>query len=125
MAFGLEDQRIKIDSIGGGTGGRFIIKISYTSLFDAGEIGQEFEDSVRLREEDDTSGDDVITNWAHPAVFTPTQGSERAEWTYPILAGSELDTELGGEEIYGEIFLRKRATGQTIVRSTAVFPLAV
>lgn len=103
------------------------LKISYTLRFTNDEVNGplEFEDSVRLREEDDTSGDDVITNWATPFVFNPTQEFEPVTWTFTAISSSELDTELGGEEIYGQVFIRNRATSQVIQANTPILPLAV
>jgi len=103
------------------------IKISYTARFTSDEINGpfEFEDSVRLREEDDTSGDDVIIDWATPSAFNPTREFEPFTWTYTAISSSELDTELGGEEIYGQIFLRDRPLTRVVQANTPILHLAV
>lgn len=104
----------------------FTIKITYTLRFESAEInGPEFEDSVRLREEDGISGDDVISPYATPSVFNPSQEFEPTTWTYSAISGDELDTELGGEEIYGQIWVHNRATGQVVEVKTPVVRLAV
>jgi long-subunit fatty acid transport protein len=103
------------------------LRITYTLEFTNAEVNGpfEFEDSTRIREEDDTSGDDVIFNWAVPFVFNSTQASDNVTWTYDTVSNTILDTELGGEEIYGQIFLRNRTTGQVIQANTPILPLAV
>jgi hypothetical protein len=102
------------------------IAISYTARFDRAEFEGpvEFEDTVRLREEDDTSADDVIYDWATPDVFNPTQEFVPATWTYHSVPSDDLDTELGGEEIYGQVSLRNRSTGQVIQANTTILNIS-
>jgi hypothetical protein len=121
----IENPRIHISPVS--LSQTFDITITYTLEFTNAEVNGpfEFEDSVRIREEDDTSGDDVIFNWSTPFVFNPTQASEDVSWKYGVVSRTVLDTELGGEEIYGQIFLRNRSTSQLIQKNTQIFPLAV
>jgi hypothetical protein len=102
------------------------IRITYTLRFEAAECSgpTEFEDSVRLREEDDTSADDVITNWATPFVFNPIQEFEPVEWTYNSMTPESLDTELGAEEIYGQVWVRNRSTSQAVQSNTQILSIA-
>jgi hypothetical protein len=102
------------------------IRITYTLRFEPAEFNGpfEFEDSVRLREEDDTSGDDVIFDWEFPFVFNPTQEFEPVEWTYNSISPLNLDTELGAEEIYGQIFVRDRPTTRVVQSNTNILPIA-
>jgi hypothetical protein len=103
------------------------LTITYTLEFTSDELNGpfEFEDAVRIREEDDTSADDVIFNWTDPFVFNPTQAFENVTWTFDTVSNTVLDTELGGEEIYGQVFLRNRTTSQLVQANTPVLQLAV
>ena len=119
------DARLQISPIPSSSS--FTIKVLYTLRFTPAEFSgpTEFEDTVRLREDDDTSGDDVISDWTNHFVFNPVQEFEPVVWTYSAISASELDTELGGEEIYGQVWVKNRATGAVAQVNTGVFPLAV
>jgi hypothetical protein len=90
-------------------GDRWTLIVSATEVFTPEEIsnGFEFEDWVMLWEWD-VSDHDHITNW-RAERFRPTSVRHSWEWTVNI-AGDDLDTELGGEELRAQVFLRNVTT---------------
>ncbi|MEJ3657313.1 hypothetical protein WEH80_30555 [Actinomycetes bacterium KLBMP 9759] len=85
-------------------------QVDYSAVFDPGEVAAHFTfaDSVRVME-DDTSDDDIVRNWLSEEPWTPTD--TRDDWTWTVrVHEDDVDTELGGEEIYLQIRLRNVTT---------------
>ncbi|GII55059.1 hypothetical protein Pth03_34480 [Planotetraspora thailandica] len=99
---------------------RYHFTVTYSASFDPAEMSDTFREFVRLREEDILSPDDEIAA-SFPAgnTFRPNLLPNRAD-TRPghqgmrvvdravkfALSPGAVNTELGNEEIYGEIWLR-------------------
>jgi hypothetical protein len=106
------------------SGDRWTLIVSATEVFSPQEIsnGFEFEDWVSLWEWDD-SDHDFITNW-RAERYRPTSLRHAWQWTVNI-AGDDLDTELGGEEIRAQIFLRNVTTSSApIHRFTPILQIS-
>jgi hypothetical protein len=103
------------------SGSTCIFQIDYSAIFDQAEInaGFTFADSVRVMEED-TSDDDVVRNWLREEPWTPTD--TRDDWTWTVrVHEDDVDTELGGEEIYMQIALRNvTASSPSIIGTSRV-----
>ena len=86
-------------------GNRWVLVVKATETFLPVEIssGFEYEDWVTLWEWDDTDHDHIL-NW-RAERFRPTSLRHTWEWTTNIPADA-LDTELGGEEIRAQVFMR-------------------
>ena len=80
-------------------------------------------DSIQIWE-DDPFSDDQITGWVGASNFNPAENSVTRDLT-AVVNGDDLDTELGGEEIYARIRLRNFTTGGVpLVKKTGVINLA-
>ncbi|MEV6683725.1 hypothetical protein AB0N09_43920 [Streptomyces erythrochromogenes] len=79
--------------------------ITYTVHFEASEIGRHFEDSVKIWEED-ISVDDKITPYAQKELFRATDFRVFRRKSFTALR-DVLDTEIGDEEVYAWIWLRR------------------
>lgn len=105
-------------------GERWTLIVSATEVFTPEEIsnGFEFEDWATLWEWDD-SDHDFIMNW-RAERFRPTSMRHSAEWITNI-PGDALDTELGGEEIRVQVFLRNVTTSSgSIHRFTPILQIS-
>lgn len=109
----------------GGNNWRFTIR--YTATFTPQETNQPlnytFRDSIQIRE-DDPFDDDLVTGWVTASNFNP--GATSVQRTLvTVVNGDDLDTELGGEEIYARIRLRNFTTGGVAIeRNTPNINLA-
>ncbi|MER7816642.1 hypothetical protein [Streptomyces sp. NPDC096153] len=79
--------------------------ITYTVHFEASELGRDFEDSVKIWEED-LSADDRITAYAPKELFRATGLRVFRRKRFTAL-GAVLDTEIGDEEVYAWIWIRR------------------
>ncbi|WP_170317131.1 hypothetical protein, partial [Acrocarpospora corrugata] len=59
--------------------------------------------------EHDPSDDDIVKNWLPEEPWTPTTTQDDWTWTVRVKE-DDVDTELGGEEIYLQIALRNMTT---------------
>lgn len=92
------------------SGDIWTFRLKYRATFTQSEVnaGFTFADSARLREEDD-GADDVVVNWFREEPWVPNDTID--DWTWTIRVHEDhVDTELGGEEIYGQIALRNVTT---------------
>ncbi|WP_447009520.1 hypothetical protein [Saccharothrix hoggarensis] len=96
-------------------GDRWTLVTSVTETFTPQEIsaGWEFEDWASVWEWDD-SDHDFITNFG-VTRFRPASLRESFSWTWSNVPGDVLDTELGGEEIRVQVFLRNFSTGSAAI----------
>jgi hypothetical protein len=104
------------------SGNTWTLVVRYTATFTNQEkdppLNYTFRDSIRIRE-DDPFVDDTITGWISASNFNPSTNSVVRTLT-AVVNGNDLDTELGGEEIYAQIQLRNFTTGGVaIIRKTA------
>jgi hypothetical protein len=104
------------------SGSLWTLKVTYTATFTDQEknppLNYTFRDSVQIWEDDDVD-DDPITGWVSASNFNPSANSVTRTLT-AIVKGDDLDTELGGEEIYAKIRLRNFTTGGVpLVKKTA------
>jgi hypothetical protein len=98
----IRDQFIKeVDQ----SGDTYIFTVTYTATFAQSEIGQMFEDAVRLFE-DDPSDDDVITAYPVPEAFL-AQGASVSRRHQVTATTDMVNTELGNEEIKARVWLRQ------------------
>ncbi len=86
-----------------------VLTVHWSERFTAQEIqaGFEFEDWITFCEWDDEDHDWILDCSADR--FQPTSLKHRWEWPFTIPADN-LDTELGGEKIRAQVFLRNRTT---------------
>jgi hypothetical protein len=83
--------------------------VNYTASFSSSELNQEFEDAIRLLEKDDTDND-LITPYQKPLTFKATGAAVDRE--YSIIVRREwVSTELGDEEVRGQVWLRRKGDG--------------
>lgn len=109
------------------SGNTWTLRVRYTATFTNQEknppLNYVFRDSIQIWE-DDPVDDDQITGWVSASNFNPSENSVVRNLT-AVVNGDDLDTELGGEEIYARIRLRNFTTGGVpLVRKTAVINLA-
>ncbi|MEV4711925.1 hypothetical protein [Micromonospora sp. NPDC049374] len=97
------------------SGNRWTLSVPYIETFTAAEISQgfEFERWVTFWEWDD-SDHDHLTNGA-AVRFRPTSVRLSRRWTWSDIPGDVLDTELGGEEIRAQLFLRNFTTSSVAI----------
>ena len=108
-------------------GNTWTLRVTYTATFTNQEkdapLNYTFRDSIRIME-DDPFDDDNVTGWISATNFNPSANSVVRHLT-AVVNGDDLDTELGGEEIYAKIRLRNFTTGGVpLERRTAVINLA-
>jgi hypothetical protein len=109
------------------SGSLWTLKVTYTATFTDQEknapLNYTFRDSIQIRESD-TFSDDNITGFVAASNFNPSTNSVQRTLT-TVVKGDDLDTELGGEEIYAKIQLRNFTTGGVpVVKKTAVINLS-
>ncbi|KAM3106176.1 hypothetical protein [Phormidesmis sp. 146-33] len=109
------------------SGSLWTLKVTYTATFTDQEknppLNYTFRDSIQIRESD-TFSDDNITGLVAASNFNPSTNSVQRTLT-TVVKGDDLDTELGGEEIYAKIQLRNFTTGGVpVVRRTPVINLS-
>lgn len=109
------------------SGSNWTLSVSYTATFTDQEknapLNYVFRDSIQIRESD-TFSDDNVTGFVGASNFNPATNSVQRTLT-AVVDEDDLDTELGGEEIYAKIQLRNFTTGGVpLVRKTAVINLA-
>jgi hypothetical protein len=102
------DARLVAEQVGGSSD-LWRLTVHWSERFTAQEIqaGFEFEDWITFWEWDDVDHDWILNGPADR--FQPTSLKHRWEWPFTI-PGDDLDTELGGEEIRAQVFLRNRTT---------------
>jgi hypothetical protein len=90
------------------SGNTWTLRVTYTATFTNQEkdapLNYTFRDSIRIME-DDPFDDDNVTGWVSATNFNPGANSVVRHLT-AVVNGDDLDTELGGEEIYAKIRLR-------------------
>jgi hypothetical protein len=95
------------------SGNTWTLKVTYTATFTNEEknppLNYTFRDSIKIWE-DDPFDDDQITGWVGASNFNPSTNSVVRTLT-AIVNGDDLDTEIGGEEVYAQIQLRNFTTG--------------
>lgn len=109
------------------SGSVWTLRVTYTATFTDQEknppLNYTFRDSIQIRESD-TFSDDTITGFVSASNFNPSTNSVQRTLT-AVVKGDDLDTELGGEEIYAKIQLRNFTTGGVpLVRKTAIINLS-
>jgi len=97
------------------------IKATETFLLEELNQGFAFEDWVTLWEWDDSDHDHIDNQEVER--FKPKSIQRRRSWSWEI-DGEVLDTELGGEEIRAQIFLRNATTGSTIDKVTPLLQIS-
>ena len=100
-------------------GSTWTFKVAYRATFTQDEVNAHFKfaDKVRIME-DDMSDDDIVKNWSSEEPWVPDDTQDEWIWTVRVNEDN-VDTELGGEEIYGQIALRNVTTSSpSIVRSS-------
>lgn len=117
----IQNQRISATQ----NGDRWTLNVDYTATFTQVELtsGFQFEDGCSFWEWDDTDHDHL----ANTAMFAFTPGSLQVSrgFIWSNISGDFLDTQLGGEEIVGQIFLRNRSiTGVGINKFTPQIQIA-
>lgn len=108
------------------SGNTWTLKVTYTATFTNQEkdppLNYTFRDSIQIWEWD-RFGDDQITGWVSARNFNPSTNSVERTLT-AVVNGDDLDTELGGEEIYAKIKLRNFTTGGVpLIKTTATINL--
>ncbi|MFF6949320.1 hypothetical protein ACFZAD_11745 [Streptomyces iakyrus] len=97
------------------SGDRWTLTVNVVEEFTPQEItsGFEFEDWVTWWEWDDSDHDHLtnhgVTRWK------PVSVREAYSWTWSNIPEDVLDTELGGEEIRAQIFLRNFTTSSATI----------
>ena len=114
------------------SGNTWTLKVTYTATFTDQEknmpLNYTFRESVRIMESDVGElfggADDVITGWVSARNFNPEKNSVIRTLTV-LVNGDDMDTELGGEEIYARIQLRNFTTGGVpLIKKTSIINLA-
>jgi hypothetical protein len=106
-------------------GDRWTLVVSLIQTFTPTEISQgfEFEKWITFWEWDD-SDHDFLTN-SSALRFRPGSVRVSTQWTWANIPGDQLDTELGGEEIRGQVFLRNFTTSSSpINRLTPILQIS-
>ena len=108
-------------------GNTWTLRVTYTATFTNQEkdapLNYTFRDSIRIMESD-TFSDDSVTGWVSASNFNPSINSVQRTLT-AVVNGNDLDTELGGEEIYAKVQIRNFTTGGVpLVRKTSIVNLA-
>lgn len=94
-------------------GDNWTLTVHWIETFSPQEIssGFEFEDWITFWEWD-VSDHDHILNGATDR-FRPTSVRHSWQWPFPNIPSDVLDTELGGEEIRAQVFLRNVTTSSS------------
>ena len=108
-------------------GSIWTLRVTYTATITPEEtrppLDYTFRDSIRIREED-TFSDDNVTGWVSASNFNPNTTTVVRTITV-MVRGDDLDTEIGGEEIYAQIQLRNFTTGGVpLIKRTRIINLA-
>lgn len=100
--------------------------IRYTAVFHPSEANFEFEDKVKIREQDTGGDHDNIGDWGPAHPFRPNGATSVNRTITTKRSRDALDTELGAEEIRAEIGLHNRTTnGPWISVHTSVVSIGV
>jgi hypothetical protein len=105
-------------------GGMWKLTVHWTETYSAQEIssGFEFEDWITFWEWDDSDHDHILNSAVDR--FRPTSVRHNWDWEFNI-PGDKLDTELGGEEIRAQVFLRNKTTSSSpIHRFTPILQIS-
>ncbi|GGS26921.1 hypothetical protein GCM10010269_76980 [Streptomyces humidus] len=90
------------------------ITVSYDIRFRDDEVSVDFDDAVKLWEDDRGEpfggGDDQITPYPLPSRFRASSSLVSREKTIMVFR-DQLDTEAGGEEVKAQIWLRRADSG--------------
>lgn len=107
------DARLVAERLGG-SDDLWRITVHWTECFTQQEIqaGFEFEDWITFWDWDDVDHDWILNGPANR--FQSTSLKHRWEWPFTI-PGENLTTELGGEQIRAQVFLRNRTTSSPAV----------
>ncbi|PTH90325.1 hypothetical protein C9J60_05035 [Streptomyces sp. A244] len=106
-------------------GATWTFKVHYSALFTTQEInaGFLFADTAKIMEDDDVD-DDLVHNWAPQDFYRPSQTRHDFVWTFRVHEDA-VDTELGGEEIYGKVALRNVTTSSGwIMKDTGILQVS-
>ena len=106
-------------------GDRWTLVASVTEAFSESELtaGYVFADSCAFWDWDDTDHD-YLANMG-TTEWRPGSLRERMDWTWPNIPSDILDTELGGEEIRAQMFLRNVTTSSmAIVAYTPILQIS-
>lgn len=105
-------------------GNNWTLTVHWDETYTPQEIsaGFEFEDWITFWEWDDTDHDHILNS----AVDRFRPNSIRHTWQWPFsIPGDALDTELGGEEIRAQVFLRNFSTSSSpIHRFTPILQIS-
>jgi hypothetical protein len=109
------------------SGNTWTLRVIYTATFTNQEkdapLNYTFRDSIQIMESD-TFNDDNVTGWVAASNFNPSANSVQRTLT-TVVNGNDLDTELGGEEVYAKIQIRNFTTGGVpLVRKTSIINLS-
>lgn len=109
------------------SGNAWTLRVTYTATFTNQEkdapLNYTFRDSIRIMESD-TFSDDSVTGWVAANNFNPSANSVQRTLT-TVVNGNDLDTEIGGEEVYAKIQIRNFTTGGVpLVRKTSIINLS-
>ncbi|MFI7399242.1 hypothetical protein ACIBW9_01895 [Streptomyces sp. NPDC049541] len=90
------------------------ITVSYDIRFRDDEVSLDFDDAVKLWEDDRGEpfggGDDQITPYPIPSRFRASSPLVSREKTITVFR-DQLDTEIGNEEVKAQIWLRRADSG--------------
>ncbi|GHD98249.1 hypothetical protein [Streptomyces alanosinicus] len=90
------------------------ITVSYDVNFRDDEVGGDFDDAVKLWEDDRGApfggGDDQITPYPIPDRFTAFSSVVSRQKSITVFR-DQLDTEIGDEEVKAQIWLRRADSG--------------
>lgn len=101
----------------------WIFNVDYSAVFTQAEVSQQnnYADNIALMEDDDVDDDTVVPY----GVVQGWKATEpRYDWTWTIrVHQDDLNTELGDEEIYAQLKLRKTfppPASVDLVRNTGI-----
>ena len=100
-------------------GNTLLFRVTYNAEFRDDELRAEFDESARLREHD-PDDDDLITAYFLPRRFTATIGNMQRILKIVVLR-DQINTELGNEELQGEIWLRR--VGNELATAEVITPI--
>jgi hypothetical protein len=106
----------------GFVGGGFntcLFRVDYTIEFRNNELGTEFDEAARIREHD-PDDDELITAYPLPLRFTATQNRMNRSFKIVVIR-DQLNTELGNEELQGDVWLRR--VGNHLATSEVTTPI--